>query len=91
MDPVSVVVAAVIDHHLTDGLMMAERSHALRLAAARLDAFTRCWGWTFKWVSSGQSDFNYDFQVSSRDDEREAGKAIYTFATLPPGSPSDML
>ncbi|WP_437963467.1 thioredoxin family protein [Sorangium sp. So ce260] len=61
-----------------------------RAPLAKLDAFKRRMGWTFKWVSSGQSDFNYDFQVSSRDDEREAGKAIYNFATLPPGSPPDM-
>jgi predicted dithiol-disulfide oxidoreductase (DUF899 family) len=33
---------------------------------AKLDAYKRRMGWSFRWVSSGRSDFNYDFGVSVR-------------------------
>jgi predicted dithiol-disulfide oxidoreductase (DUF899 family) len=40
---------------------------ASRAPLAQLDAHKRRMGWTFPWVSSGRSDFNYDFGVSLRD------------------------
>lgn len=36
-------------------------------------------GWKFCWVSSNKSDFNYDFHVSFRPEEVQAGKTIYNF------------
>ena len=36
-------------------------------------------GWKFCWVSSGKSDFNYDFHVSFRPEEVKAGTTIYNF------------
>jgi predicted dithiol-disulfide oxidoreductase (DUF899 family) len=30
----------------------------------KIEAFKRRMGWTFPWVSSFESDFNYDFQVT---------------------------
>jgi predicted dithiol-disulfide oxidoreductase (DUF899 family) len=30
----------------------------------KLEAFKRRMGWSFKWLSSGSNDFNYDYQVS---------------------------
>jgi predicted dithiol-disulfide oxidoreductase (DUF899 family) len=30
----------------------------------KLNAFQKRMGWTFKWVSSGKNDFNYDYHVS---------------------------
>jgi predicted dithiol-disulfide oxidoreductase (DUF899 family) len=30
----------------------------------KLEAFKRRMGWNFKWLSSGNNDFNYDYQVS---------------------------
>jgi predicted dithiol-disulfide oxidoreductase (DUF899 family) len=35
--------------------------------------------WHFNWVSSDQSDFNYDFHVSFRPEQVAAGNAIYNF------------
>jgi predicted dithiol-disulfide oxidoreductase (DUF899 family) len=35
-----------------------------RAPLTKLNAFKKRMGWTFKWVSSGSSDFNYDFYVS---------------------------
>jgi predicted dithiol-disulfide oxidoreductase (DUF899 family) len=48
-----------------------------RAPVEKLLAFQKRLGWTFKWVSSGRSDFNYDYRVSF-----EAGKPgqIYNFA-----------
>jgi predicted dithiol-disulfide oxidoreductase (DUF899 family) len=39
-----------------------------RAPVARLEAFKRRMGWTFKWYSSGSNDFNFDYQVSWRPD-----------------------
>ena len=40
---------------------------ASRAPLARLNAYKRRMGWSFPWVSSGRSDFNYDFGVSVRN------------------------
>lgn len=61
-----------------------------RAPSSKLEAFKRRQGWRFQWVSSGEGDFNYDFQVSFRDAEREAGRAIYNYAPLPLNRSADM-
>jgi len=38
-----------------------------------LDAYRRRMGWSFRWVSSVDSDFNHDFGVSFTDDQRREG------------------
>jgi predicted dithiol-disulfide oxidoreductase (DUF899 family) len=43
----------------------------------KLRAFQQRFGWTFKWLSSGRSEFNYDYRVSFRP---ERGAQIYNFA-----------
>ena len=35
-----------------------------RAPSEKLAAFKRRMGWNFKWVSSGNTDFNYDYHVS---------------------------
>jgi len=35
-----------------------------RAPSEKLEAFKRRMGWDFKWVSSGNNDFNYDYHVS---------------------------
>ena len=37
-----------------------------RAPLATLEAYAKRLGWTFRWVSSGESDFNFDYKVSSR-------------------------
>ena len=39
-------------------------------------------GWTFPWVSSHSSDFNYDFGVSFTPEDLAAGRAIYNYGTV---------
>jgi predicted dithiol-disulfide oxidoreductase (DUF899 family) len=46
--------------------------------------------WHFNWVSSGQSDFNYDFHVSFSPEQIAAGSAIYNFTAFNPGSTTDL-
>ncbi len=50
-------------------------------------AFRERMGWRFPWVSSGRSDFNYDFRVSFTKEEREAGPVDYNYG--PSNFPSD--
>jgi predicted dithiol-disulfide oxidoreductase (DUF899 family) len=48
-----------------------------------LDAYKTRMGWDFKWVSSFDSDFNYDYHVSFTPDEMEQGEAIYNYHVGP--------
>ncbi|MEO9251768.1 MAG: DUF899 family protein, partial [Gemmatimonadaceae bacterium] len=52
-----------------------------RAPLAKLNAFKKRMGWGFKWVSSGPSDFNYDYQASFKPDDIANGKAIYNYET----------
>lgn len=61
-----------------------------RAPLAKLEAFKRLQGWTFEWVSAGESDFNYDFEVSFREAQHDAGEATYNYAPLPAGTPRDL-
>lgn len=51
----------------------------------KLAAYEKRMGWNFKWVSSFQNDFNYDYNVSFTPDEVAKGKAFYNFTTQDPG------
>jgi predicted dithiol-disulfide oxidoreductase (DUF899 family) len=52
-----------------------------RAPLAKLEAYKKRFGWSFKWVSSGESDFNYDFQVSFDPEAAESGTAHYNYGT----------
>jgi len=43
-----------------------------RAPLERLQAFRKRLGWSFKWLSSGGSDFNYDYHVSFRPEQTGA-------------------
>ena len=53
-----------------------------RAPLSEIEAFKKRMGWRFKWVSSYGSDFNYDFHVSSTEDEIAKGKAYYNYGEL---------
>jgi len=38
-------------------------------------------GWRFDWVSSSDSDFNFDYGVSSTEAQRAPGAQLYNFGT----------
>jgi len=50
-----------------------------RAPLATLEAYKKRMGWKFPWVSSGESDFNYDYHVSFTKDEIAKGEAEYNF------------
>lgn len=47
-----------------------------------IEAYRKRMGWTFRWVSSAKSDFNFDFDVSFPQGARESG-VFYNFETRP--------
>lgn len=56
----------------------------------KLSAFKQKNGWNFDWVSSGNTDFNFDFQVSVTSEERASGRATYNYKPLPLGVQTEL-
>jgi predicted dithiol-disulfide oxidoreductase (DUF899 family) len=50
----------------------------------KLQAYKRRMGWTFPWVSSADSDFNYDFGVSRTEEQTREGIKPMIEAGMPP-------
>ena len=45
----------------------------------KLEAFKKRMGWSFKWVSSLNNDFNRDYHVSFTQEELDSGNAYYNY------------
>ena len=56
-----------------------------RASLAKIESFKKRMGWTFKWVSSGRSDFNFDYNVSFTPDQRSGGTTFYNYSKTDPG------
>jgi predicted dithiol-disulfide oxidoreductase (DUF899 family) len=56
-----------------------------RAPFAKLAAFQRRMGWSFPWVSSFATDFNYDYRVSFTPEELARGEADYNYRQGNPG------
>jgi predicted dithiol-disulfide oxidoreductase (DUF899 family) len=54
-----------------------------RAPLAEIERFRQRMGWKFKWVSSNDSDFNFDFGVSFTPDQVAKGKIGYNYGTSP--------
>ena len=50
----------------------------------KLEEYRKRMGWTFKWVSSSETDFNVDFHVSFTAEEVAEKKAFYNFTMQNP-------
>jgi predicted dithiol-disulfide oxidoreductase (DUF899 family) len=50
-----------------------------RAPLAKIEPFKQRMGWTFKWLSSGGSDFNQDLQVSFTPDQIQRGAVVYNY------------
>ncbi len=50
-----------------------------RAPLPEIEAYQKRMGWRFNWVSSGGSDFNYDYQASFTKDDLAKGKVYYNF------------
>lgn len=72
-----------MDH--TDGglVHLAQRDVSFaavsRAPSPKIEAFKKRMGWRFTWVSSYQTDFNYDFHASFTPEEMAKGKINYNF------------
>lgn len=71
------------DHYEPSVVHLAQRDvmpTTISLASLdRLQSFQQRMGWSFKWVSSQDSDFNRDFHVSHSDKEIADGTAYYNY------------
>ena len=58
-----------------------------RAPYSKLEAYKKRMGWSFKWVSSFDSDFNYDYGVSFTPEQIASGETIYNYGTGKPYGP----
>jgi predicted dithiol-disulfide oxidoreductase (DUF899 family) len=74
------------DH--AEGALMHLENHDVsyvrvsRAPLAKLDAYKKRLGWKAKWVSSADSDFNFDYHVSFTKEELAKGKVNYNYGTV---------
>jgi predicted dithiol-disulfide oxidoreductase (DUF899 family) len=53
----------------------------------KLAAYEKRLGWNFKWVSSYNTDFNFDYHISFRPEEIAKKEGMYNFTIQDPHSP----
>lgn len=51
-----------------------------RAPLAKIEPFKKRMGWSFKWLSSSQNDFNYDYQASFTPEAIRSGTVFYNYA-----------
>ena len=54
-----------------------------RAPLAKINAHKKRMGWSFPWVSSYGSDFNFDYHVSFTPEQIAEGKAYYNYEVRP--------
>ena len=59
---------------------------ASRAPYNKLTAYKKRMGWNFKWVSSGETDFNFDYRVSFTPEEEANKKAFFNYTYQDPDS-----
>lgn len=70
--------------HAGGALVHLEHHDVAYVAVSRaplneIEVFKKRMGWSFKWMSSYGSDFNYDYHVSFTNEELAKGKMFYNF------------
>jgi predicted dithiol-disulfide oxidoreductase (DUF899 family) len=58
-----------------------------RASLEKIEAFKKRMGWSFTWVSSAHTDFNYDFNASFTEEQVRTGTAFFNYAVSNPGQP----
>lgn len=73
----------VADHFERSTIHLAARDVSFvaisRAPLAKISAFQKRMGWSFPWLSSEKSDFNYDFGVSFRPEDKVDGMVSYNY------------
>src|SRR5262249_32540116 len=57
-----------------------------RAPYSKLSAYEKRMGWSFKWLSSLETDFNFDFNVSFTPEEVKSKSASYNFTVQDPSA-----
>ena len=75
------------DHYDRSVIHLSQRDVAMvtvsRAPLEKLEAFKKRMGWSFKWVSSLGSDFNWDYHVSFTPEEQAEKKTYYNYGVHP--------
>jgi len=58
-----------------------------RAPLAKIERFKKRMGWSFRWVSSLENDFNHDLHVAFTPKELQSGTATYNYTKGDPGMP----
>lgn len=56
-----------------------------RAPLTKIEAFKARMGWSFKWVSSLQTDFNFDYHASFTPEQIQSGVTFYNYSKMNPG------
>ncbi|HEY8105468.1 MAG TPA: thioredoxin family protein [Gemmatimonadales bacterium] len=71
------------DHFDAMGIHLNHRDVSMvavsRAPLATIERFKQRMGWKFKWVSSGNNDFNYDYHVSFTPETLRSGAVMYNY------------
>jgi len=59
---------------------------ASRAPYGKLETYKKRMGWNFKWVSSGNTNFNFDYHVSFTPEEEAKKKAFFNYKLQDPDS-----
>lgn len=80
------------DHYSSPPMHLKHRDTSFvaisRAPLNKIEAFRKRMGWTFRWVSSGNTDFNYDYQASFTPSQLATGTVFYNYTNAPAG-PAD--
>jgi predicted dithiol-disulfide oxidoreductase (DUF899 family) len=75
-----------VDHFDGVGVHLAARDTTLavvsRASWKEIAPFKKRMGWRFKWVSSLQNDFNFDYYVSFTREQIRSGRLFYNYGTF---------
>ena len=78
-----------VDH--VEGLLVHLENHDVTYAVVarapieEIEAVRKRMGWRFRWVSSYNNDFNYDYNVSFTPEQIAADRAYYNYEYVNPG------
>ena len=68
------------EHRFTATAVSAETKARAASATIVEEAFRQRMGWTFKWVSSFENDFNRDYHVSFSEKALQQGNVYYNYS-----------
>jgi len=64
-----------LEHHDVSLVMVS------RAPLSEIEAFKKRMGWKFKWVSSFGNEFNYDYEVSYKQENLDKGNVFHNYTT----------